>query len=129
MAEREPGRRLGHHHRSTTGLLLIAISIANALWDALDERNQALSGVLLKLSSLHAEQPEQYAVVVKYLASLQSVQVSDVSFYSVFEVPQMVLFIVARESKYTGKPAQDRRRFLASASGIGGTQTSRSYVL
>lgn len=78
MAQREPGRRSPALCRPPLFLLIRGLA-ANALWDALNERNQAFSKVLLNLSLLHAEQPEQYAVVVKYLASLQSVQVSDIN--------------------------------------------------
>ena len=48
---------------------------ANALWAALDASNKAFSETLLLLSELHDAQPAEYAVVVKYLASLQNVQV------------------------------------------------------
>lgn len=47
---------------------------ADALWEKLNEHNQAFSRVLLQLSDLHAAQPELYSVVVRYLASLQSAQ-------------------------------------------------------
>ncbi|GJE94467.1 phosphomevalonate kinase [Phanerochaete sordida] len=47
---------------------------ADALWETLNAHNQALSRVLLKLSDLAAAQSELYAVVVRYLASLQSAQ-------------------------------------------------------
>ncbi|KAH9948992.1 ribosomal protein S5 domain 2-type protein [Amylocystis lapponica] len=48
---------------------------ATALWDALDKLNQALSKTLLQISELHARDPAAYAKTVKYLSTLQSVQV------------------------------------------------------
>ncbi|KAI0344840.1 Phosphomevalonate kinase [Trametopsis cervina] len=47
---------------------------ADALWGALDVLNQALAHALLGLSRMFEENAEEYAKVVKYLASLQSVQ-------------------------------------------------------
>lgn len=50
--------------------------LASALWNALDTVNQALSKTLLRMSELHARDPAAYAKAVKYLSTLQSVQVS-----------------------------------------------------
>jgi len=47
---------------------------ANALWEALDKENQSLASALLHLGKLHADDPESYAGVVKYIASLRPVQ-------------------------------------------------------
>ena len=48
---------------------------AKALWTALDQLNQSLAQTLLHLSRLHDADPEGYASAVKYISSLQAVQV------------------------------------------------------
>lgn len=49
---------------------------AAALWTSLDQLNQSLAQTLLHLSKLHEGDPENYASAVKYISSLQPVQVS-----------------------------------------------------
>ncbi len=48
---------------------------ADALWKNLDQLNQSLAQVLLQLSTLHDKDPQNYESAVKYLSSLQSLQV------------------------------------------------------
>ncbi|KAF7792390.1 hypothetical protein EIP86_003427 [Pleurotus ostreatoroseus] len=48
---------------------------ANALWDALNASNQLFSRTILALNEMHAANPADYAIVVKYLSTLQHVQV------------------------------------------------------
>ena len=51
------------------------IYIAHELWTELDGLNRSLARTLLHLSDLHAQDPETYSEAVKYLSSLQAVQV------------------------------------------------------
>lgn len=53
--------------------------LADALWNALDKVNHALSKTLLKLSDLHARNEKAYTKAVKYLSTLQTVQVRSIS--------------------------------------------------
>lgn len=48
---------------------------AEELWNALDKVNHALSKTLLRLSELHARNEKAYVKAVKYLSTLQTVQV------------------------------------------------------
>ncbi|KAL1673938.1 ribosomal protein S5 domain 2-type protein [Schizophyllum commune] len=48
---------------------------SKALWTALDQLNQSLAQTLLHLSRLHDADPGGYASAVKYISSLQAVQV------------------------------------------------------
>ena len=52
---------------------------ADALWTHLDQLNQSLARTLLHLSKLHDQDPENYKTAVKYLSSLQAVQVGSLS--------------------------------------------------
>ena len=56
-------------------LPLIPTALANELWNALDTVNRALSQTLLRLSDLHARNEKAYTKAVKYLSTLQTVQV------------------------------------------------------
>ena len=56
-------------------LPLIATALADELWNALDTVNRALSQTLLRLSDLHARNEKAYTKAVKYLSTLQTVQV------------------------------------------------------
>jgi phosphomevalonate kinase len=49
--------------------------LANALWRSLDQLNQSLGQALVHLSKLHASDPKNYESAVKYISSLQPVQV------------------------------------------------------
>ena len=51
-------------------------SIAKALWDTIDSYNQSFSKVILSLSESAAQHPKEYQKMVKYLSTLQSVQVT-----------------------------------------------------
>lgn len=46
------------------------------LWATLHAQNQALAATLLRMKGLGDSDPENYAAAVKYLSSLQPVQVS-----------------------------------------------------
>lgn len=48
---------------------------ANALWKNLDQLNQSLAQTLLHLEKLHKQDPKNYAESVKYISTLQPVQV------------------------------------------------------
>ncbi|EPS94393.1 hypothetical protein FOMPIDRAFT_62407, partial [Fomitopsis schrenkii] len=48
---------------------------ADDLWNALDKVNHAFSKTLLKLSDMHARNEKAYTKAVKYLSTLQTVQV------------------------------------------------------
>ena len=50
-------------------------SIAKALWDTIDSYNQSFSRIILSLSESAAQHPKEYQKMVKYLSTLQSVQV------------------------------------------------------
>ncbi len=50
---------------------------AKTLWDALDALNQKLSRTLLRLSEEEAKHPTAYRKAVKYISTIQSVQVRD----------------------------------------------------
>lgn len=60
-------------------LLLVAfsepISIADTLWREIDQLNQSLAQTLLHITKLHDKDPENYGAAVKYISSLQPVQV------------------------------------------------------
>ncbi|CCM01462.1 uncharacterized protein FIBRA_03516 [Fibroporia radiculosa] len=47
---------------------------ANALWDALNNVNRALSAALLKLAKMYEQNTAAYVKAVKYLSTLQTVQ-------------------------------------------------------
>ena len=64
--------------------MLIRVVVAGKLWDALNEQNHGLSQILLALSHLHAADPSAYAIVVKYLSTLQYLQVRRELFPLVF---------------------------------------------
>lgn len=53
--------------------------LADDLWNALDKVNHAFSKTLLKLSDMHARNEKAYTKAVKYLSTLQTVQVRPVS--------------------------------------------------
>lgn len=57
-------------------LLIVCDILANALWTTLDQLNQSLARTLLRITHLHAEDPETYTKAIKYISSLQAVQVS-----------------------------------------------------
>jgi phosphomevalonate kinase len=50
--------------------------VADALWTALDQLNQSFAEAVEKLWVLHKSDPQTYVEAVKYLSSLQPVQVS-----------------------------------------------------
>jgi hypothetical protein len=52
--------------------------LANALWVHLNQLNQSLSQTLLHLSKLYEQDKENYESAVKYLSSLQPVQVKKI---------------------------------------------------
>ena len=74
MEERKQRRRYARPFLSTITELIMLRDAANALWDSLDSVNRSLANTLLKLSELAEQSPDEYSRVVKYLASLQSVQ-------------------------------------------------------
>jgi phosphomevalonate kinase len=49
--------------------------VAEALWTNLDQQNQSLAQTLLHLGKLAEDDHENYASAVKYICSLQPVQV------------------------------------------------------
>jgi phosphomevalonate kinase len=49
---------------------------AHALWSTLDKLNQSLAQTLLQISRLASEHPAVYEKAVRYISSLQPVQVS-----------------------------------------------------
>jgi phosphomevalonate kinase len=49
--------------------------LADALWRSLDQLNQSLGQALVHLTKLHAGDPNNYESAVKYISSLQPVQV------------------------------------------------------
>jgi len=51
------------------------ILLAQELWDEIDRLNQSLAKTLLLLSELYEKDKENYTDAVKYISSLQSVQV------------------------------------------------------
>ncbi|KDQ28163.1 hypothetical protein PLEOSDRAFT_1041023 [Pleurotus ostreatus PC15] len=48
---------------------------AHALWTSIDQLNQSLASILTRISELHDRDPAVYSAAVKYLSSLQPVQV------------------------------------------------------
>ena len=54
---------------------MYCVRVADALWDALHESNQALAKALGRLSELCDADPSGYATVVRNLSSLQSREV------------------------------------------------------
>mgnify|MGYP001320378956 FL=1 len=68
-------------------------SSANALWKSLDQLNQSLAQTLLHLGKLYEQDPKNYAETVKYISTLQPLQVS-----LIFRIPNSYLiFSVASE--------------------------------
>ena len=51
-------------------------TVANALWVHINQLNQSLAQTLLHLSKLYEQDKENYESAVKYLSSLQPVQVN-----------------------------------------------------
>lgn len=49
--------------------------VADALWKHLDQLNQSLAQTLLVLGNLHDKDPKTYQGAVKYICSLQALQV------------------------------------------------------
>ena len=48
---------------------------AQEVWDALNEQNRAFGRLMLALSELYSANQVEYAIVVKYLSTLQYLQV------------------------------------------------------
>ena len=63
-------------------LSLFVFTLANALWVHINQLNQSLAQTLLHLSKLYEQDKENYESAVKYLSSLQPVQV--ILFYSTY---------------------------------------------
>jgi phosphomevalonate kinase len=61
-------------------LNLFVFTLANALWVHINQLNQSLAQTFLHLSKLFEQDKENYESAVKYLSSLQPVQVI-LSFY------------------------------------------------
>lgn len=52
------------------------MDLAHSLWTTINQRNQSLANTLLHLSELYSQDPTSYVRAVKYISSLQPVQVS-----------------------------------------------------
>jgi hypothetical protein len=55
--------------------LTYSISVADTLWREIDQLNQSLAQTLLHITKLHNKDPDNYGAAVKYISSLQPVQV------------------------------------------------------
>jgi hypothetical protein len=55
---------------------------AHALWSAIDQWTRSLANTLTALCDMESRDPECYSGVVKYLSTLQPVQVKDLPFHS-----------------------------------------------
>ena len=75
-------------------------SIAKALWDTIDSHNQSFSKIILALSESAAQHPKEYQKMVKYLSTLQSVQVkctlSTLGYQSLTHGPPFLVALTSR---------------------------------
>jgi len=54
---------------------LTYLYLADILWREIDQLNQSFAQILLHITKLHNDDPDNYGAAVKYLSSLQPIQV------------------------------------------------------
>lgn len=87
---------------------------ADTLWREIDQLNQSLAQTLLHIAKLHVQDPLNYGTAVKYISSLQPVQVSTFGALSspLVALTQYLLCVVGCQPLATAGGNTYRRSFL-----------------